>query len=857
MRSPSPFLSWLKASLLVWLVTFASASGAITPISIGNQSNVNFTEAAEIFIDVSGQLGPEDVVALAAEFRPLRADEQEKIYDERPIWLRARLHNTTSAPIERWLVLDKTRIESVTLYQATANGWSRTTSGMSVPQKDKPINTTGVVLPIELAAREQRDVLLRIQSRTILDLGVKVWKIVDFLQKRENRLQIESIAMGGTLIAALVSLTLFIYSRQSSYLLFAAVHTFSTYVTFSSKGLWERFFWPAHMAMPIELHLLAGTMGVISLIFFQRNILDLARNDPRMNKVLMLLAGAFALLIPCCMFNYLLGVTLFTQMIALSFPVVMYIAIRAWRQGNAASGYLVLAYGLIWITGTLRASAFMGLYTFSFAEDISITWALLVATPLMVLTLIKQANTLNAQLSDSHALTRTKQALLAKVSHDLRAPLNTIIGYAHLLARDSARLSLQQGIAGIERSGMRLLDLIEDLLDQSQLEAKRLALNIQPLALKPWLEDLERDSQLLAESNNNTFILKATSTLPQGVRVDAARLRQIIDNLLSNANRHTRQGQIELHFTAETMHKSDKMRLTFAVVDNGEGIEASALENIFASFYKGTATPNHSGQRASRLGLGLSIARDLTRLMGAELTVTSKIGAGTTFSFQIEVECVSISNAAPAGTAAPRGLLFRGESTLRILAADDNADDLHLLIEQLHSIGLHAHGVNSGQALIAALDKNCWDMVITDQTMPHGDGWSVLRFVRAHYPALPVILVSSTTPEHPADLPTGCHFDVFISKPYKVSTLVQSVLPWIKRTAKTSPGALSPLLNKPAQRQIEELAALVRSGHITAILQWCSALSHQEPELAPYASAVQQATQQLDFEQLKALVGYG
>ena len=852
MRASSPFLSWLKASLLIWLATLASASSAITTISIDNQSKINFSEAAEIFIDTSGQLGPADMAAHATEFRPLRADELGKIYEQRPIWLRARLHNTTTEPMERWLVLDKTRVESVNFYQAMGSGWSQTSSGMVVAQQDKPINTTGIAFSIQLAPGGQRDVLLRIQSRTILDLGVNIWKIVDFLQTRENRLQIESVAMGGTLIAALVSLMLFASTRQTSFILLASVHFFSAFMTFNSKGVWDKFLWPTNIAMPIQLHLLSGSLVAISLLLFQRNILDLTRSDPKMNKALMLLVSAFAMLIPLCMFNYLLSITLFTQMIALSFPIAMYIVIRAWRQGNPTSGYLVLAYGIICLTGTLRASAFMGLDTFAFAEDISMTWALLMATPLMALTLIKQNNALNAELADSRALTRTKQMLLAKVGHDLRAPLNTIIGYAHLLARGSVRLSLQQGIAGIERSGMRLLDLIEDLLDQSQIESKRLALNIYPLALKPWLEDLERDSQLLAESNNNTFMLKADPSLPQGVRVDAARLRQIIDNLLSNANRHTRQGLIELHCTAEPTDQSNQLRLAFAVVDNGEGIEAAKLEKIFESFYKGSSTPNHNSQRASRLGLGLSIARDLTRLMGADISVTSKIGAGTTFSFQIEVECVTIADEVPAATA-PAESYVSGRNDLRILIADDNADDLNLLVDQLHSIGLHAHGVESGQALIAALANNRWDMVITDQTMPHGDGWSVLSFVRAHYPSMPVILVSGTTLNRPADMPADYHFDAYINKPFIAVTLSNTLIPWLKPGAKTNLGNAEAALTKPALQQIEELATMVRAGQITNILQWCSALSCQDPTLEAYVSAVQQAALNLDFVQLKEL----
>ena len=433
---------------------------------------------------------------------------------------------------------------------------------------------------------------------------------------------------------------------------------------------------------------------------------------------------------------------------------------------------MVLTYALIWLAGTLRATAFMGLNTFSFAEDISITWALLMATPLMVLTILKHASTLNEQLIESNVLARIKQALLTKVSHDLRAPLNTIIGYVHLLAHGSARLSLQQGIAGIERSAMRLLDMIEDLLDQSQLEAKRLTLSIHPLNLRPWLEDLERDSQLLADSNKNTFILKIAPSLTPSVRVDAVRLRQILNNLLTNANRHTHQGQIELHCTCETMHKSDKIRMAFAVVDNGEGIEASAVDHIFESFHKGAAAPSHEGQRASRLGLGLSIAQDLTRLMGGELKVTSKIGVGTRFDFQIEVDAVVFANAST--------------------AVDENPDKLHQFIHLRNSTGPQARGMQSGQAVNAALEKNC--------------------------------------SEHLSEMPPSS---------FKI------------------PEAASPVLNRPSRQQIKELAALVSAGQITDILQWGNELSCQEPALAAFASAVLQATQQLDFEKLQALIDEG
>ena len=843
----------LSIALLLWLAVVTSALASIAPIQIGTHSHINFSADAELYIDASGQLSPAEVMERSTEFRSVRQSDLAKIHDTRALWLRARIYNNTTEPIERWLVLDKTRVEWVTLYQATPMGWSQSSSGLSIPQKNKPINTIGIVFPIELAAGETRDVLLRVKSRTIIDLDAKIWKIVDFLQAREKRLQLEWIAVGGSLIATLISLTLYARMRQNSYLFFTTLHIFATLMTLSSVGIFEFTLWPTNIAVPVQIHLISGIAGVISLLLFQRSILDLPHTAPTMSKAFVLLTTAFAMLVPLSFINFLLSVKSFNTMIVLSCLLVMYVALKAWKQGNKATRYLVLAYVIIWLTGAMRAAAFMGILKEPFLDDISITWALLLASPLMILALTERAETLNVQLSNSLEISRTKSALLARVSHDLRTPLNTIIGYAQMLARHSVRLTLQQGTAGIERSGRRLLDMIEDLLDQSQLEAKRTSLNTAPLQLQPWLEDIARDSEIMAASNHNTFSLLTSQSLPHTVKVDATRLRQILDNLLTNANRHTKHGQLELHCISNPTHPSQRVRLSFKVKDTGEGIAEKEIAKIFDPFYKGIQSKASDSKQTSRLGLGLSIARDLARLMDAELRVSSQIGIGSQFSFDIEVDCTakteqpSVAN----GYEVP---LFTGRDNLCILTADDDPDALRLLIDHLSSLGLYAHGVDSGDALIAALKRTKWDLIITDQTMLHGDGWTVLRYVREHYPSLPVILVSTTAAHPPSSLPTNLHFDAYVSKPLEAKSLAQTLLLWLPQSPKTNPIASTvPALNKPTQLQMDELAALVRGGHITNIVQWCETLACQYPTYTDYANAVQRAAHHLDFDALDQL----
>ncbi|HEX5338183.1 MAG TPA: PAS domain S-box protein, partial [Gallionella sp.] len=249
-----------------------------------------------------------------------------------------------------------------------------------------------------------------------------------------------------------------------------------------------------------------------------------------------------------------------------------------------------------------------------------------------------------AALAEALRLARLRSAFMAQMSHELRTPLNGILGYAQNLLLQSGALDDKQitGLRIIQNSGEHLLTLINGILDHAAIEADKFELIPGDIELEIFLSTIIGIIRVRAEQKNIAFNCEADAGLPAVVRGDAQRLRQVLLNLLANAVKFTDYGQVTLHvsYTAPS-------RLRFAVQDSGVGIAAEQLETIFQPFEQ----TGETHRRAGGNGLGLAISRKLVRLMGGDIKVESQPGAGSTFSFEIDMETVQ-SDTAPVNVAA-------------------------------------------------------------------------------------------------------------------------------------------------------------------------------------------------------------
>lgn len=812
-------------------------------IELTNASEVHLTPSAQIYIDESAHQSVAQVAALQSSFRPVVSKDMVRRYDSRVYWLRASLHNATDSSIERWLDIGHARMESVVLYQQRDGVWQGLASGVQVPTAQKPIGG-GIVFPLELQAHEEKDILIRVQSRTNLDLNASIWKPLDFEKNEGQRRIFIAIGFGGALTVAFIGIAIFIRSREINFLLFSLLHFSTGLLELGREGLWEEFLWSSVMPFPIELHVVATVVGIVALISIQVRLLELRAVYPRLNAIFLGLAVLSVLLLLVVFVNYEIWVqvaaVIFLSLCLLSLSVCAFL----WKKGNEVAGYMFFGYLLFWSLEGLRGASGLLKLNLIFTQNISISWALLISTPLFFFALIEKSRKLDFEMQQIQELYKAKSLFLAKVSHELHSPLNTIIGYARMLRRGSERLSLQEGTHDIEQSGLRLLRMLDDLLDQSRIENSHFELHPQAILLLTWLDEIKRLGMVMSESSGNSFSASVNGPMPAGVLLDSPRLLQVFDNLFSNANRHTRGGNVALKVEAKASQLADKVNLTFSVSDNGQGIALMDQGRIFETFFQGEHGANSAKSKRKGLGLGLPIANHILSLMGSALSLKSAPGTGSTFTFTIACDVVDAPVHQPA---VPLSAVTKsGRHRFRLLIVDDEPETLALLRGAAEFLNCNVDSYACGHDAISALsgDATRWNAVITDQWMDQGGGWQVLQYARRHCPSMPVVLLSGMAPQRPDDMPDTLEFDAYLPKPVGMKDLADLL-------EKLNPEAFK--MARPSAQSMAKLQSLVKLGEVSAIEEWCVSIEMKSPEFKDFSQEVKSAVKRLDFRRLEVL----
>jgi PAS domain S-box-containing protein len=357
--------------------------------------------------------------------------------------------------------------------------------------------------------------------------------------------------------------------------------------------------------------------------------------------------------------------------------------------------------------------------------------------------------------------TRAKSEFLANMSHELRTPLNGVLGYAQLLQRDrSLGPRHQEALDAIARCGTHLLDLINDVLDLSKIEAGRIEIEAAPCDLRQVALDVRHMVAERARRKDLDLDVEVDDGVPGRTVLDGRHLRQILLNLLGNAVKFTEAGRVTLAIarTAES--------LRFEVADTGIGIEAESLEAIFEAFGQ-----TKSGAAAGGTGLGLTISQRLVRLMGGQLHVESAPGRGSRFSFELPIE---ESREGPFD-APDRWLGARLAAGDRVtaLVVDDSSVNRRLLAALLESAGIHAITAGGGQEAVHLATEHRPDVMLIDLRMADLDGLEVTRRLRdmGALADCPVIAVTASAFDdtRAAALAAGCV--AVLTKPIRAGQL--------------------------------------------------------------------------------------
>lgn len=419
-----------------------------------------------------------------------------------------------------------------------------------------------------------------------------------------------------------------------------------------------------------------------------------------------------------------------------------------------------------------------------------------------------------------------KSRYVTGLSHELRTPLNSILGYTQILQRDEhLGLRQQDALATIYRSGSHLLSLINGLLDVAKIEAGKLHLELTEIALPEFIGQLERMFTPQAAEKGLTFRLETAGRIPEVVRGDEKRVRQILINLLGNAVRFTEQGEVRLRvsYLRETA--------CFEIVDTGIGIAPEQIERIFQPFERGDLMRQDNG-----VGLGLTITRMLTALMGGELTVHSEPGKGTRFQVRLFLSEVR----------APQAVVHQMHDIIgyqgprrRILVVDDHLEHRRVLAGLLEPLGFAIEQAASGHDAIRQVGLNAPDLILMDLSMPQMDGFETSRLIRRNAQCqAPIIVISANAFADDRERSFAAYCNDYLAKPVHAPALLERIqqqlgLVWLKRQNEDTP-AQAQTETLPSATELAELRELAALGYMRGIQEKLDAIEQQTPACAPF-----------------------
>ncbi|BAU04240.1 ATP-binding protein [Fischerella sp. NIES-3754] len=534
-----------------------------------------------------------------------------------------------------------------------------------------------------------------------------------------------------------------------------------------------------------------------------------------------------------------------------------------------------------WIAGVLKAvTAIISIYT-AFALVYLMPQALTLPSPAQLEAInrvlsseIVQRKRIEQELRQAEEAAKNssqaKSEFLANMSHELRTPLNGILGYAQILQRTEPLTEKgRKGVEIIYQCGSHLLTLINDVLDLSKIEARKLELNPIDFYFPAFLESVVEICRIRSEQKVIGFDVQLDPNLPTGIRADEKRLRQVLLNLLGNAIKFTEQGSVT--FTVQVIEKVEKSKelpitnykIRFQVTDTGVGIASEQTEKIFLPFEQ---VGNHKRQTEGT-GLGLAISQKIVNLMGSQIQVKSELGKGSTFWF--EVELPEVQDWAKVSRLLEQGTIVGYEGQRRtILIVDDKWENRSVIVNLLEPVGFTVVEASDGKE---GWEKTIFynpELIITDLIMPVMDGFELIKRLRQSslYKDMAVIASSASVfaTDQYKSIEAGA--DAFLPKPVEVGVLLELLrqflhLEWIydnkidkikKNNAASLDDPAEMIL--PGKDVLQQLLELSQDGDIQRILEIAQQLCASDEKLTSFAQQLMQLASNFQLKRLETFI---
>ena len=458
---------------------------------------------------------------------------------------------------------------------------------------------------------------------------------------------------------------------------------------------------------------------------------------------------------------------------------------------------------------------------------------------------------------------QAKSDFLANMSHELRTPLNGILGYAQILERSKKLPDKERhGVQIIHQCGFHLLTLINDILDLSKIEARKLELAPKAIHFPSFLQGVVEICRVRSDQKGIDFIYHPEFNLPEGIEADEKRLRQVLLNLLGNAIKFTDARSVTLK--VEVQQSSSEIpipRLKFQVQDTGVGISSAETNKIFQAFEQ----VGEQKRQSEGTGLGLAISKKIVELMGGDIQVESEINVGSNFYF--EVALPSASDWAKQNSVNKGRTIIGYEGAPRhILIVDDRWENRSVLLNLLEPMGFIITEAENGQEGLNQAKKRRPDLMITDIAMPVMDGFEMLKQLRddADLKDLQAIVSSASVAEIDRQMSEAAGGNDFLAKPvdaFELFTLlaVHLQLTWQYDESEVDAALSNSLLSTaelivPPVKDLQILLELAEDGLLKELVKTAEEIGAKDVQYQPFIQQIQQLAKQFKTEKIELLI---
>ena len=753
-----------------------------------------------VFEDVRGAVSIADVSseALAEAFHRHTKPVLNAGYSRSVFWLRLDLNYRpqTSSGAQPWLLeIAYPPLDQIELYLPDGRGGFELTqrTGDALPFASRQIAQNNYVFALDLPPNQPQRLYLRVQSQGSLIVPLTLWSPTAYLEELPGRIYVLGIIYGVLLVMLLYNLFIYLSVRDRSYFYYIIyIAAFGLYQV-SVNGAGIQYFWPnnpwwANAATPFLIGLTA-----VAGCQFARSFLLTREYSPWIDRLLMLLMATGVLVMLLALFaSYATALRLATALALLFTVIILLAGVLAWRRGLRVARYFIVAWSAFLLGGMVNTLMVLGLLPNTFLTMYASQIGSALEVALLSLALADRINVmkeeravllqqnareleaLNRELAISN---RLKDDFLATVTHELRTPMNGVIGSLELMQTLRLDIELEQYQKTAAASAREMMRMVNDILALTELQAGKLHGQNSMFSLRAWLDGVRVRYAQSAAEKGLSLRLELDEKLPDTLQGDGAKLGQCVGYLLDNAIKFTAVGTVTLRIKRQPAGKG-LLGLLIEVQDSGVGFNPDMAAPLYQRFQQldSSLTREYGG-----LGVGLAICRQLIELLGGTLQHQSQPGQGSCFSLALTLDLLSQPLAGAAAQLRPQGPQVRNPAQCVVLVVEDNPINQLVLRGMLLKLGYQVRCADNGAAALDLLRNEPVDAVLLDCQMPGMDGFATCRALRLlpGCSVLPVLAVTAHSHAGDRERCLAAGMSDYLTKPLKFDTLQVVLHDWL------------------------------------------------------------------------------